>query len=494
MVTATLAAGYGYSVGSPSSAAVTVTDDEASVALASLSLSGIDIAFDPAATFYAAAVGNGVGRTTVRATAKESDAVVAISPADADGAAAGHQVDLAVGMNEIAVTVTATDGRFARLPCGGDPRTTAAGGDANGVGPGGGRLAGGVRVTLDRASDAVLTVAVSVGGSDGVVAGTPPTSVGLAAGATRAGLAVATDDDAVVEADGTVTATLVAGQGYTLGAATSADVTVTDDDVAAWAVTAAPSLVEEGGTSTVTLAIDNGVTFAADRAVTFAVSGVGADQYRLAPETVMLSSGATSVTATFEALSDRSAEEPAAVKVTASVDGAAVGSTTVAVEDPAPRPTIAGVPQVGGVLAAEPAGADGYEWLRAGEPVAGAADVRYAPVEADVGLALSVRVDARGRWRTSAPTIPIWAAPVSPPLSAGEEELLGTTMTLGRGAAKVQLAGFLRRGDWEAWPEDFGSVDDAAFADGRHELRLFLVYGLGRFALATSPAIGMRRT
>ena len=344
--------------------------------------------------------------------------------------------------------------------------------------------------TLDRASDAALTVAVSVSGSDGVLAGTPPTSVAFAAGQTSATLSVATVDDRVVEADGAVTATLVAGTGYTLGATTSADVTVTDDDVAAFAVTAAPSLIEEGGAAIVTVAIDNGVTFAADRAVAFAASGLAADQYRLAPATVTLAAGATAVTTTFEVLSDTAAEEPAAVTVTASVDGAAVGSATVTVEDPAPLPTIAGVPQVGGVLAAEPAGADGYEWLRAGEPIAGAADVRYAPVEADVGLALSVRVNARGRWRTSAPTIPIWAAPVSPPLSAGEEELLGTTMTLGRGAAKVQLGGFLRRGDWEAWPEDFGSVDDAAFADGRHELRLFLINGLGKFALGTSPAIG----
>ena len=344
--------------------------------------------------------------------------------------------------------------------------------------------------TLDRAPDAALTVAVSVGGSDGVLAGTPPASVAFAAGETRARLEVATDDDAVVEADGTVTATLVAGTGYTLGSAISAEVTVTDDDVASFAVTASPSLIEEGGASTVTLSIDNGVTFAADQAVTFAASGIAADQYRLAPETVTLSSGATSVTATLEALTDRSSEEPATVTVTASVDGAAVGSTTVTVEDPAPAPTIAGVPQVGSEHTAEPAGAGGYEWLRAGEPIAGAVAVRYAPVAADVGSALSVRVQARGRWRTSAPTIPIWAAPVSPPLAAGEAELLGTTMTLDRGAAKVQLAGFLRRGDWEAWPEDFGSVDDAAFADGRHELRLLLVNGLGKFALATSPAIG----
>ena len=218
VVTATLAAGYGYTVGSPSSAAVTVTDDDAGVALASLSLSGIDIAFAPATTFYTAAVGNDVRRTTVRATATESDAVVAILPADADDDASGHQVDLAVGMNEIAVTVTAAADRslvyrvaVTRAPP--PPVATLAGAGAVSEG-----VPAVFEAALDRAPAAALTVAVSVAGTDGLLAGTLPTSVLFAAGQTSATLSVATVDDRVVEADGAVTATLVAGTGYTLGA------------------------------------------------------------------------------------------------------------------------------------------------------------------------------------------------------------------------------------------------------------------------------------
>ena len=235
----------------------------------------------------------------------------------------------------------------------------------------------------------------------------------------------------------------------------------------------------------------NGTTFPAEVAIALGVSGtVSEADYALSASSLTLAVGTGTVTATLSATEDDETEEAETATVTASVDGAAVGSTTLTVEDAAPAPTIAGVPQVGGVLEAVPSSAVGYQWLRAGEPIAGAVAERYAPVAADVDAALSVRVDARGRWRTSAPTMPIWAAPVSPPLAAGEEELLGTTMTLGRGAAVYQLAGFLRRGDWERWPEDFGSVDDASFADGRHELRAFLVNEPGTFGVATAPDMG----
>ena len=58
---------------------------------------------------YAADVANTTVRVTVAATANSAGAVVAIAPADADGVTAGHQIDLAAGVNEITVTVTAAD-------------------------------------------------------------------------------------------------------------------------------------------------------------------------------------------------------------------------------------------------------------------------------------------------------------------------------------------------------------------------------------------------
>ena len=80
--------------------------------LSALSLSGVALnpAFSSNVTAYAASVGNDVAQTTVDATPRHSAATVAIMPADADAAAAGHQVDLDVGDNDIAVRVRAEDG------------------------------------------------------------------------------------------------------------------------------------------------------------------------------------------------------------------------------------------------------------------------------------------------------------------------------------------------------------------------------------------------
>ena len=203
----------------------------------------------------------------------------------------------------------------------------------------------------------------------------------------------------------------------------------------------------------------------------------------------MLAAGTTSVTATFTALADDAEERPKTARIAATVDGAEVGVAELSVEEPAPAPGIAGVPQVGGVLEAVlddtvADSATAWQWLRDGAPIAGATQERYAPVEVDVGAALSVRVRARGRERTSTTTVPVWPAPANPPLAAAEEELLGTTLTLGSRTFGVGVAGFSRLPGRE-----FGSVEDAAFALGDRELTLFMVNKWGNLGLATEPAV-----
>ena len=457
--------------------------------LSDLVLSGVDIGtFSGEVTDYTADVDNGVDQTTVTATPNDAAAAVRI------GGVSGtvRTVRLAVGANTVEVEVTAADGTTTRT------YTVAVTRAATPVATIAARtspVTEGTAVTftvhLDTAATTALAVALGVTETGAALSGTPPAAVAFAVGETSRTATVATADDDLIEGASTVTATLSVGEGYTLGATTSADVTVTDDDTPSWTVTASPSLIEEGGGATLTVSTGNGTTFPAEVAITLGVSGtVSEADYALSASSLTLSARSESATVTLSASADDEMEDAETATVTASVDGTAAGSTTVTVEDAAPAPTIAGVPQVGGVLEAVPSGAVGYQWLRAGEPIAGAVAARYAPLDADVDAVLSVRVNARGRWRTSASTMPIWTAPVSPPLAAGEEELLGTTMTLGLGASRYKLAGFLRRGDWESWPEDFGSVDDAAFADGRRELRAFLVNRPGRFALVTAPDIG----
>ena len=64
--------------------------------------------FDSAIRDYTTTVDGSVSQMTVTAAANKSGATVAITPADANTAAAGHQVDLGVGTT--AITVTVTDG------------------------------------------------------------------------------------------------------------------------------------------------------------------------------------------------------------------------------------------------------------------------------------------------------------------------------------------------------------------------------------------------
>ena len=102
----------------PAFADVAVTNEtEASddVALEALALSGIDIGtFSAETTTYRASVDRSVATTTVEATSSDANAQVTITPADADADAAGHQVALARGSNEISIEVTAEDGETVR--------------------------------------------------------------------------------------------------------------------------------------------------------------------------------------------------------------------------------------------------------------------------------------------------------------------------------------------------------------------------------------------
>ena len=123
--------------------------------------------------------------------------------------------------------------------------------------------------TLSRtvATDAALTVTVSVSESEASVSGTPPTSVTFAAASASATLSVATEDDEVAEDASTVTATVSSGSGYTVsGTSGSADVVVEDDDATPVVTTASPIVVAENATSVATLSATDADTAAADLA------------------------------------------------------------------------------------------------------------------------------------------------------------------------------------------------------------------------------------
>ena len=97
------------------SATVTIRSVSRDATLRTLRLSGIDLgAFDAGIGTFNARAAHTLSETTVAAEAAHAQARVAIAPGDADGGTPGHQVALAVGVNEIAVTVTAADGETTR--------------------------------------------------------------------------------------------------------------------------------------------------------------------------------------------------------------------------------------------------------------------------------------------------------------------------------------------------------------------------------------------
>ena len=147
--------------------------------------------------------------------------------------------------------------------------------------------------TLSRtgATDAALTVTVSVSESEASVSGTPPTSVTFAAASASATLSVATEDDEVAEDASTVTATVSSGSGYTVsGTSGSADVVVADDDATPVVTTASPIVVAENATSVATLSATDADMVAADLSWSIpagAAGGADAAQFALTADGVL---------------------------------------------------------------------------------------------------------------------------------------------------------------------------------------------------------------
>ena len=189
-------------------------------------------------------------------------------------------------------------------------------------------------VRLDKAATASLTVSVSVTEDGSVLSGTPPASVTLGAGDTSATLSVPTEADSVVEANSTVTATVTAGTGYTVGSSGSAGATVEDDDSATFTVSAAPETIAEGETATLTVAISNGVTFEQDQTISLDLSASTAtsgSDFTVSPESLTLSAGSKSATASVTAVDDTGEEGEEMVAVSASHNGTTIGTATVAI-------------------------------------------------------------------------------------------------------------------------------------------------------------------
>ena len=189
-------------------------------------------------------------------------------------------------------------------------------------------------VSLNGAAPDTLSVAVSVADAGGVLSGAAPTSIAFAAGDDSKTLTLPTRDDNVIKTASTVMVSLDTGSGYTLGTTTSASVSVTDNDDATWTVSTQSAEIDEGGSSTITVAVANGKTFASNQTISLAVSGTTASSdYSLSSATLTLRAGASSATATVTATDDAIVEGDETVIVTASHGGQSIGSATVTIAD-----------------------------------------------------------------------------------------------------------------------------------------------------------------
>ena len=189
-----------------------------------------------------------------------------------------------------------------------------------------------VRASL--APTAALTVNLAASGADGLV-GTPPTSTVIAAGETSVTVSVATIDDEVDEANGDLTVEVVAGAGYTVGNPSSAVVTINDDDDTT--PEPAPTVTIEAGDSPVTEGTPATFTVRATPAPTAALTvnlaASGADDLVGTPPTsTVIAAGEASVTVSVGTLDDEVDEANGDLTVTLrSGTGYTVGNPSSAV-------------------------------------------------------------------------------------------------------------------------------------------------------------------
>ena len=200
-----------------------------------------------------------------------------------------------------------------------------------------------------------LEVSFAVTDSGAVLAGAPPTSVTFGAGDATATLRLDTVDDTVDEADATLTLALRPGAEYGVRAPDRARVTVRDDDLPVVTVAAEAATVAEGEDAVFTLTRTEG-DLSQTLEVSFAVTDSGAVLAGAAPTGVTFGAGdATAtlriatdddevdeadaaVTLTLQAGADHVLGDPSTAAVTVQDDDATPGeaSVEVSVADAAP--------------------------------------------------------------------------------------------------------------------------------------------------------------
>ena len=142
-----------------------------------------------------------------------------------------------------------------------------------------------------------VTVSVRVTESGSYISGSAPETVVIAAGVTTVTLAVSTEDDELGERSGSITVRITTGVGYTAAAAPDhqAAVTVLDNETPAASISAGPSPIFEDVPATFRVTLGSAAP-AGGLTISVRVTESGSYISGSAPETVVIASGATTVT------------------------------------------------------------------------------------------------------------------------------------------------------------------------------------------------------
>lgn len=356
----TLSAGTNYTVGSPSSATVTLADDDVptatiattsnpteagpqsgtlTVSLSSVVPSGLTVGYTVSGTATSGTDYTALGGT-VSVPAGQSSTTITITPLDDS---------LVEGDETVIVTLNTSTGYSIGTPgsatamIGDDEVTTATLAATDSSAAESGADTGTFTITLASAATADTTVNYTVSGT--ATSGSDYTALSgsatILSGQTSTTITVTPIDDTEVEADESVTVTLAPGTGYSAGTQYSDTVTIDSEDVPA--VTIAPTDSEAAEASLdsgfFTLTLDSASPEALVVNYTLTGSATAGSDYATLAGTVDIPAGQTSGTITVTPIDDMEVEDTEAVVVTLAsgtgytVGGDASGAVLIADDD-----------------------------------------------------------------------------------------------------------------------------------------------------------------
>ena len=377
-ITLTLSSGAGYTAGAPSTATVTIADNDVlaevtvvatdatatesgpttgqfSVTRTGSTANSLDVQYWVSGTAdyemepdYAGLPNfDGMGNGWVTIPAGQSSAVITITPIDDAVAEDSETVALSLSVDAGYTVGTPGAANLTIDDNDGLPEVTITATEPAAAEEG--TAAGVFTVTRTGSTGSALTVFYSAAGTadydvepdySGLTnfSGMGDGWVTIAPGDFSAVITITPIDDALVESDETVTLTLTSDAGYTVGTPTSASVTIADNDVLAVSITASDSTATEEGTTTGEFTVTRTGGTATDLIVHYSVGGTA--DYDAEPDYsgltnfdgmgggwVTIPMGSSSTTITITPIDDATVESDETVTLTLSSDaGYTVGT------------------------------------------------------------------------------------------------------------------------------------------------------------------------